>query len=791
MATPYTRVYDFTGGQRVRSGEVDDEFNAIITAFGKVLAGSVDVGVATTPVSDNAIILTHDPVRTVNTAGDAIIFKAEASTTGAVTVQVDSIAAVALLGVTAEALTTGAILAGTFYEARYNGTSFQLMQTDVALATDVTQVQGASTSLPTTPGGAFNATMPWRNNRASPGPDDLASIGFAGDDFRVLSLTHGGSILFSAEDESGMAQQLLKLDPDAVESTFTNVDVDAFAGPSVRLHRDPGEAGADDDYLGELIFSGMDDAGTPASVNYARIFGRIFDATALSNDGQLEFEVMVNDTPTTVLKLDPSGVTATGDFAISGSVTGTDLDLDAGDDVLTELGLRNTSGGILLQVDLSTGLGHIAQQSGAGSDEEDWITLARNGAVNLFYNGTAVARTTSIGVDLLGIISSIQNTVSDLSLFYLRGDTVAGAGGAALRSGTGTFSIFQTSRAGGTEDTWISAARDGAVSLYFNDTAKLATRANGVQLFGQRLFCRNEDEGAENDFTVLHLEGNQESTGVGLKSHTGGYSVTQRASTDYAVQKYWLTAEVDAGVRLYHNSPTFAAGDEKLATTATGVNITGTVFSIDPGADSVTEYRALNDTNGLRLLAQASDGGFELRQLSAAAADEGAWITGLNDGSVTLYYNGAHAIQTADPTIGDADMPPSGGTGANVIDGTGVSKPVGYNVVPLRDSLVDGIAFDLAHNGFAHHAKVSEGTGQAFLCNRDDDVPVGATYLVINEGEAVIQITPNTASLWFFDGADVSGGGATVALAKGGVATVYKYQTGATTKFFVWGMGLS
>ena len=69
--------------------------------------------------------------------------------------------------------------------------------------------------------------------------------------------------------------------------TLESTDTDANAGPHLRLYRSV--AGADSDNLGQIEFSGQDDAGN--EFKYAQIESFLVDASNGTEDGYLEFQV--------------------------------------------------------------------------------------------------------------------------------------------------------------------------------------------------------------------------------------------------------------------------------------------------------------------------------------------------------------------------------------------------------------------------------------------------------------------------------------------------------------------
>lgn len=117
----------FTPGTQVRSDAVNAQYQAIQTAFdfmpGVSSAITTDTSVfAPESGTANALVVTMPDTRTVNQDGDGIRFFATNTNTGAATLNVDGIGAVALVDWDGTALTGGEIFTGRFYEVRYDGT---------------------------------------------------------------------------------------------------------------------------------------------------------------------------------------------------------------------------------------------------------------------------------------------------------------------------------------------------------------------------------------------------------------------------------------------------------------------------------------------------------------------------------------------------------------------------------------------------------------------------------------------------------------------------------------------
>ena len=80
--------------------------------------------------------------------------------------------------------------------------------------------------------------------------------------------------------------ELFKIDSGTRESTFISTDTSSSAGPVINLYRNS-PSPADADYLGQIKFQGESDTGVQR--NYAKITGKILDASNGTEDGIIEF----------------------------------------------------------------------------------------------------------------------------------------------------------------------------------------------------------------------------------------------------------------------------------------------------------------------------------------------------------------------------------------------------------------------------------------------------------------------------------------------------------------------
>lgn len=138
---------------------------------------------------------------------------------------------------------------------------------------------------------------------------------------------------------------------------------------------------------------------------------------------------------------------------------------------------------------------------------------------------------------------------------------------------------------------------------------------------------------------------------------------------------------------------------------------------------------------------------------------------------------------TLDGAVNTSDF----GTGGRVKDGTDVSRPIGFNVMPVYEIDADD-SFDLAHVGMIWHKDAN--LNVTFTCADDATIPRGATYVVANEDLESVFIAQGTGvTLRWFDGTGGAPPTGTRTLVRGGVCTVYKYTD---TEFWIWGnQGLS
>lgn len=131
-------------GAKARAGEVNRVFDAIEAAFDLLptTPESLELGkttLGTESGSGNSYVVTMPNTRTSNANGDEVVFRATHTNTGAATLQIDSITAVALRRFNGDPLEANDIVTGRFYAARYDSANSRFV---IVWPAQVTTVSG-------------------------------------------------------------------------------------------------------------------------------------------------------------------------------------------------------------------------------------------------------------------------------------------------------------------------------------------------------------------------------------------------------------------------------------------------------------------------------------------------------------------------------------------------------------------------------------------------------------------------------------------------------------------------
>ena len=694
MNSYYNRIYDFVPFTKARSGQVDDEWNAIVVAFDLLPSDSSSMTRGTTTYATetgagNAYVVAMPNTRTANLDGDHVAFQATHPNTSVITINVDTIGDIVAVRADGNAFESGDIITGLIYHFRYDlaNSRFQMLgpstsyltnasasasasaasasasaasasnaltsegiasewainpvnddvtgsggqfsslhwasgsqawavnpedvlvpvsfggdgttefsafhwaQKALAGAADTTQVTGTGVDLPSAPG-TSNANLPWRNVNGI----DWATVGFNADvDFTINNLAHGGNVILSGESTAGALRSLIIADPDA--------DVSLYYDGTVRI--------------------------------------------STANDGAV--------------------------------ITGTVLDLNnSAAATAAFMRARNSEGGIAIRAD--GGAGHIFQTDSAGALQDTWIEMDANAGVGLYYDNTRRLRTVIDGAVITGGLLDLDNSASAVTArLGLRNSD----GGAALHATGGAVTLYQTTSAGVTQDVWLSALPNAAVSLYFNGTARLITTNFGGDSIGSEFNVDNSANLGPAKIGVRNSEG-----GVELRADSGDVTLYQTDNTG-SVQDIWIFGAANGAVSLYYN------GSAKLSTTNTGVDISGGL-TVD-GGDFL-----LKDANPEMTFQPLADTEFaQIRFIDTAGTLDGRILFNYTTGDIVFSNNGtvtALTIDASQDAVFAGDITLSAGRILVTDPGT-----AGDPVIELGTT-GSGIYFDAGNNLAISHA---------------------------------------------------------------------------------------
>ena len=264
--------------------------------------------------------------------------------------------------------------------------------------------------------------------------------------------------------------------------TITSTDAGSSAAPIVNLVRDSSSP-ADADYLGQIKFKGDDDGGSQHI--YAKISGKIQDASAGSEDGLIEFAVVSGGSQEIVARIKNDGlflnagnlITFEGTTADAHETTLTVTDPTA-DRTIT---LPNASGTVALTSDISSSdvVDDTSPQLGGNLDVNgQTITSASNGNIAITPNGSG-----SVIIDGLshpqadGNAGQVLKTDGSGQLAFASVSSLAGAG-------IQNVSDDSSPQLGGNLDVVthnIVSTSNRNITLAPNRSGKVVVGTNGIQ----------------------------------------------------------------------------------------------------------------------------------------------------------------------------------------------------------------------------------------------------------------------------------------------------------------------
>tara|TARA_R110000796_G_scaffold30425_1_gene81296 strand:- start:3159 stop:5114 length:1956 start_codon:yes stop_codon:yes gene_type:complete len=211
-------------------------------------------------------------------------------------------------------------------------------------------------------------------------------------------------------------------DASAPQLTVESTNTTGLSGPFINLERNPSEAGATDDFLGGVLFTGYNDAGTPEKIIYGSVLGKIKSPTDGAEDGELNFYMGSGGSTLSFLELGHASaqaevvVNTAGadvDFRVEGdtlpNLFGTEASTDK---VLAGTGAARISGpsSHLVQVE-----GDSSHPAGISVTQSQTTTAGPLLTLAKSKNGTIGSNTIVANNDVLGTISFAGDDGIDLA----------------------------------------------------------------------------------------------------------------------------------------------------------------------------------------------------------------------------------------------------------------------------------------------------------------------------------------------------------------------------------------
>ena len=366
------------------------------------------------------------------------------------------------------------------------------------------------------------------------------------------------------------------------------------------------------------------------------------------------------------------------DLFLDGTAHIDTLDVDENASITGTLGVTGTT--TLGTANITTGTITTADINGGNIDGT--IIGATTAAA---ITGTTITGTTITGTSFVtsGDMTfgdndrAIFGAGSDLQIYH------DGSHSYISDQGTGRLKIFATdleiNNAGNTAN-YIQAFDGGAVQLFYNNSQKLATTSTGIDITGNATFADNGKAifGAGSDLQIYHDSASGDSI-IKEDSASGGLKIlgANIALRNSDSSKAYIIGTDGGALTAYYN------GSPKLATSATGVDITGTLVSdgltVDKTATiSTTDYygastfsstlkgAATNTKAALLLNSVSSSGQNAFASIhSEPIADFRASLIGTYsaDGSGAGYFSIKQFLPTSSSTLERMRIDSSGNVG--------------------------------------------------------------------------------------------------------------------------------
>ncbi len=721
-------------------------------------------GTLATGGTADAITLTPVGTYAAYFAGMQLGFTAGLTNTGAVTVNVSALGAIAIVDQDGSALAGGEIVAGGIYQIIHDGTQFRLRTTSTPQA-----IAASTLSL----SGALSVDLVDSNATLVIGPGAGSHIEIDGDDIqRKTDATTAASINInrlggnvSLGPQSGTGQIIIYHDASIVAAS-------SASGWAIR------------DGSGDTPILQMqeDDATASATITSNSAGPLVIHKNTVGHGVRLSGRNVGNTADNTGFEFDPDGAAEMYNTGVlrfqtdsdGATVLGDDLRLDNTGSGATRIRIFNSEGGFMILADGDSA--QFLQTDNAGTDEDTWIRFANNAEVQLYHNNVVKLSTAASGIAVSGTLVDVDNsgadTQTEIQVRNLSGgiqmDVLAG----------GNSRLIQTAANGVAEDVLLSFTRNSNTALHHNGLIAMLTDTAGIIV--------RDTAGDTAAVTFQDSSGNQEGT---IFTNNGGDGLTVRSNLHGgvvridgedavgAVQDVFV-ADPDGASQMFHN------GVAHFQTAALGAEVLGSQFELVSTTNVLMQNETRNSIGGVQISVAATTGLTNIQQINSAGSSEDIWIEMERDGYVELRHAATRMIRTQSVT-GNGHT-----TGATIRHHDNSEYDIGMNVMPLQTysasfSMTEADVGMLRHKSSGGAATVTLPSGTTV-----NDPPLGAMMMLTNQDSENLTIDAAGSLFWYDGGGSVPTAQASgqITLAPGGICTVYH---ATSTSWYVWGNGLS
>ena len=279
--------------------------------------------------------------------------------------------------------------------------------------------------------------------------------------------------------------------------TLTSTNVGSTASPEIDLFRNSASP-ADADYIGQIKFTGKQDGG--GTVNYAKITGKILDASNGTEDGIIEFMIRKAGSNNIAARFrsDSFQLLNGTSLTVNGNIS-TDANINLDDSTGSSVGRLILGNADDLQIF------HDGSQNAINSYTEVPLNIISNGdttiktnnndsmavfkknnAVELYYDNSKKFATTTDGAALFGNLGFRDNDKielgqsSDLQIYHDGSHSY-------ITNSTGAIYVLNDEtiiKNAANSKTSLYANANDSVSLYFNNSKKFETTNTGAKVTG-------------------------------------------------------------------------------------------------------------------------------------------------------------------------------------------------------------------------------------------------------------------------------------------------------------------